>query len=133
MHPISPPQDMHTMKLLRRLEKRFARRHGYFWLPCPLCGEEFGGHEWLKDTDEIPACIRIIDQPGSGMGICPTCTLERKGHKLWWIPESALVPKRQAGKDHKFWLSPEAITEMTGIERIMLGENQNQSRKGTQK
>ena len=22
-----------------------ARIFGYFWMPCPHCGEEFGGHE----------------------------------------------------------------------------------------
>lgn len=23
----------------------YAKLHGYFWLPCPICGRNFGGHE----------------------------------------------------------------------------------------
>ena len=26
-------------------EKLRAKLGGYFWLPCPVCGENFGGHE----------------------------------------------------------------------------------------
>lgn len=29
----------------RRAHHWLATRHGYFWLPCPTCGREFGGHE----------------------------------------------------------------------------------------
>lgn len=30
------------MKLYHKL---YAKLNGYFWLPCPVCGEYFGGHE----------------------------------------------------------------------------------------
>lgn len=30
---------------MRFLHRIYARVFGYFWLPCPLCGEMFGGHE----------------------------------------------------------------------------------------
>ena len=30
------------MRLLNRI---YAFLGGYFWLPCPVCGENFGGHE----------------------------------------------------------------------------------------
>jgi hypothetical protein len=30
------------MRILHRL---YAHLFGYFWLPCPLCGRMFGGHE----------------------------------------------------------------------------------------
>ena len=34
------------MKRLSRLYHRlYARLFGYFWLPCPICGGWFGGHE----------------------------------------------------------------------------------------
>ena len=34
------------MKKLNRLYNRlYAFVNGYFWLPCPICEEEFGGHE----------------------------------------------------------------------------------------
>jgi hypothetical protein len=29
----------------RRLNRIYAFLFGYFWLPCPACGEMFGGHE----------------------------------------------------------------------------------------
>ena len=39
---------------------------GYFWLPCPWCGEEFGGNEW--DGYTIPS------GPHSGVGLYPECS-----------------------------------------------------------
>lgn len=27
------------------LNKLYARLRGFFWLPCPLCGQMYGGHE----------------------------------------------------------------------------------------
>jgi hypothetical protein len=35
----------------RWLNKLYASIFGYFWLPCPICGEYFGGHEWLDGHD----------------------------------------------------------------------------------
>ncbi len=29
----------------RILNRAYAFINGYFWLPCPICGEMFGGHE----------------------------------------------------------------------------------------
>lgn len=29
----------------REFHQWFAVAHGFFWLPCPLCGRPFGGHE----------------------------------------------------------------------------------------
>lgn len=41
---------------------------GYFWLPCPLCGEMFGGHQWRK-------CGSIrTKQPGLNKLVCPRCS-----------------------------------------------------------
>jgi hypothetical protein len=44
---------------------------GYFWLPCPVCGRMFGGHEWdyknLAST--VPTEVR-----GLSKAICPSCT-----------------------------------------------------------
>ena len=37
---------------------------GYFWLPCPLCGKNFGGHEWKES---------IITSKSTGKGTCPKC------------------------------------------------------------
>lgn len=31
--------------LPRWVHRLYAWTSGYFWLPCPICGEMFGGHE----------------------------------------------------------------------------------------
>ena len=31
--------------MFRLLNRAYAWLFGYFWLPCPVCGECFGGHE----------------------------------------------------------------------------------------
>lgn len=56
---------------LRQVHKVWAQVNGFFWLPCTLCGREFGGHEI---TDSIPDPIK-----GEGWStmICPFCTIER--------------------------------------------------------
>jgi hypothetical protein len=60
-------------------KRRWMRRHrisrhlralagGYYWLPCPLCGTRFGGHEHIGH-------ISLPDTPMSGWAICPACEL----------------------------------------------------------
>lgn len=55
----------------RWLNRIYARLLGYFWLPCPLCVEPFGGHEWLHDG-------RHDLSLGGGLkiGTCPRCPVE---------------------------------------------------------
>lgn len=38
---------------MRWLHRLYARAFGYFWLPCSVCGEHFGGHQW-KQYATIP-------------------------------------------------------------------------------
>lgn len=65
------------MKFLFK-NRRFARLHadffGYFWIPCPLCGECFSGYEWRFNDY---ACIPT-DEVGRGLGVCTKieCTNE---------------------------------------------------------
>ena len=58
----------------RLLHRAYAASRGYFWLPCVLCGREYGGHEITVDipdpTDEARQLWRSI---------CPVCTAERNG------------------------------------------------------
>lgn len=58
----------------RERVRRIADRLGYFWLPCPLCGEPYAGFEW--NSGSIP----VVDANGdvSGQGICmkPGCQYE---------------------------------------------------------
>lgn len=63
---------------LRALNKLYAAVMGYFWLPCPLCKQEFGGHEW-RDIDGKPSFIFIPGSHHSSEGICPDCTRAGKG------------------------------------------------------
>jgi hypothetical protein len=51
------------MRLLERLRAWFG---GYFWLPCPICGRMFGGHEILNIETESH---RSWD--GSEWVVCP--------------------------------------------------------------
>ncbi len=59
---------------IRWVHKLLAQLGGYFWLPCPLCGRQFAGHEVgsraVYETDVI----------GAGKGICPACEAAGLGH-----------------------------------------------------
>lgn len=60
----------------RGFHRWWAKRAGFFWLPCPLCGHEFGGHEWRSgEAAEIPDPT----QHGAYRGVCPPCTRNREG------------------------------------------------------
>lgn len=59
--------------LPREPHEQYAKRQGYFWLPCPLCGKDFGGHE-IGDTVYLGN-----DDPNINSCICPVCTAERNG------------------------------------------------------
>lgn len=66
----------------RRLHRLWAAMFGYFWLPCPLCGREFGGHEW-RDRHGKPSSVRYLSilQGWRYRAICPACTLAGLGDK----------------------------------------------------
>lgn len=65
-------------KMSRMAACVYAQINGYFWLPCPVCGEEFGGHEWRDRGGHASA---IPDEPyaSGGTGICPNCTISGTG------------------------------------------------------
>ncbi len=48
----------------RFLHYIYAFLYGYFWLPCPLCGKNFGGHEWGGS---------LMSSAFEGKGVCPKC------------------------------------------------------------
>lgn len=52
-------------RLSRSAAQAYASTHGFFWLPCPLCGSYFGGHEW-QDGHAIPSGENT-------QGVCPIC------------------------------------------------------------
>jgi hypothetical protein len=51
----------------RTVHKAFAATHGYFWIPCPLCGQPFGGHE-------AGSSIPDPTNPPLYVCICSRCT-----------------------------------------------------------
>ena len=66
------------MKLARRWHQFRAFMGGYFWLPCPICREPFGGHE-VRPNDTL------MDTTYSGSGVCPKCgDVARKRNELMW-------------------------------------------------
>lgn len=52
----------------RWLEQIKAYLGGYFWLPCTLCREPYGGHEWNGAS-------LLLDQT-SGRVVCVNCEAE---------------------------------------------------------
>ena len=71
----------------RRLNKLIADTFGYFWRPCTLCGQMYGGHEW-KDIDGKVSYITIYKEVtpygcwAEGVGICPECIRLGKGRGI---------------------------------------------------
>ena len=59
---------------------------GYFWLPCPACGQKFGGHEKqdsAQHQDSIPTVLPDGTYRGSAKLICPDCTSSGVGDRAW--------------------------------------------------
>jgi len=76
----------------RAAARLYAQMFGYFWLPCPVCGNYFGGQEW-RDVDGHDAAIPDPEEgPGYGRGICPNCTRHGVGcHRRATMPGSTLL------------------------------------------
>lgn len=51
---------------MRLLHKLRARLFGYFWLPCPVCGRMFGGHE-IRHV----STASLIAEDGRAYCVCP--------------------------------------------------------------
>jgi hypothetical protein len=53
----------------RTFHKFYADVMGYFWFPCPVCGEPFGGHE----LDENYVALEATAKDGKAMAtvVCP--------------------------------------------------------------
>ena len=59
--------------LLKRREAA-ARAGHYFWSPCPLCGEYFGGNEWdADDAFELGPMPRSGGGGSGASGVCAKC------------------------------------------------------------
>ena len=56
---------------MRTLNRIYAWLFGYFWLPCPVCGRMFGGHEIVKIFTAA-----LITDDGKAHSVCtdPQCS-----------------------------------------------------------
>jgi hypothetical protein len=54
---------------------------GLFWLPCPLCGKRFGGHE--------PTGTLMVSF-SSGQGVCRKCAHKAKTMMAFSMPEGSM-------------------------------------------
>ncbi|MGW2170384.1 hypothetical protein ACWC1C_07610 [Streptomyces sp. NPDC001705] len=59
------------------VHRRYATKHGYYWLPCTLCSRPYGGHQHAGSIPDPTA------GPGRSIGICPQCT---RAGRSWRIP-----------------------------------------------
>lgn len=60
----------------REWARRIAAINSCFWLPCPACGQHFGGHEWFRvggHESGIPYNVSTAED-GTVYAICPDCT-----------------------------------------------------------
>jgi len=67
---------------VHRLRAHFG---GYFWLPCPICGRRFGGHEWKGVILWVSASM--------GWAACQACRDEadRRNHKNGFLRGSVRI------------------------------------------
>ena len=68
------------MKISRIYHRAYAFVFAYFWLPCPICGEHFGGHEYDGGNLDI--------ERHRGIVVCPNCKGEavRRNNELFAYP-----------------------------------------------
>lgn len=63
----------------RWLARLLAWYGGYFWLPCPICGEDFAGFEWGEES------LQRTFSTGEGLCSKPECVAEAKRRNaLFW-------------------------------------------------
>lgn len=85
----------------RFVHQTYAWLAGYFWIPCPVCREPFGGHEW-GDVAGMPSCVPDPGTPHMSAGICPGCTVAGFGYPYdvadeIWAQEAGRLTDRLPG------------------------------------
>ena len=63
---------IHGRDTSRKAAKAYANLFGYFWLPCPTCGQMFGGHE-------IGGSVPVRGDTSLRKCICKPCAAAGKG------------------------------------------------------
>ena len=59
-----------SKKYPRWINYLYAYIFGYYWLPCPLCGKNYGGHESFGGG--------IYLGNGEGKMVCSKCMIEKE-------------------------------------------------------
>ncbi len=65
------------LRRFRRFNRRWAHSRGYFWLPCPVCGRPFGGHEGSG------AAVPQRERPGFGWCVCFRKNCVEEARRQW--------------------------------------------------
>lgn len=60
--------ELRRVRMPRWIHKIYARMRGYFWMPCPICGCMFGGHETAQTT--------LMIDLANGWCVCKKCDAE---------------------------------------------------------
>jgi hypothetical protein len=64
----------------RLIHRLWAGIRGYFWLPCPICEQMFGGHEPHGD---------LMTSWTDGLCVCSRCAAEAERRNAEWRTENA--------------------------------------------
>jgi len=73
---------------MRLLHKIYASFFGYFWIPCPLCGEMFGGHEEHSK-------YTINHRGPISTGVCKNCEQDAKLLNVRLVTDEAIENKEK--------------------------------------
>jgi len=91
-------EDRLIYKLSRWWHRAYALTHGFFWLPCPICREPFGGHEWVDYGLGLDSALYHMNTyPYQSMfeatGVCRKCASEAtRRNKLFLAQAKEHVP-----------------------------------------
>jgi hypothetical protein len=110
--PKSKPADskqrrgkgLSVQRIVRHLHRVFANLMGYFWLPCPICHEPFGRHEWTDTSVGV-----LTDVPGVTKGVCTACAEKYKGNH---IPGAMIHVDPETGESHCYAVRSEFLPNM---------------------
>jgi hypothetical protein len=72
---------MRTPRFFRWLS---ANARGYFWLPCPICGRNFGGNE--------PGAGMLMHSWSNGTMTCPDCAVEAERRNQEFYKKNPFPP-----------------------------------------
>lgn len=76
------------MRLFKPIRWFIADLNGNFWLPCPICGEHFGGFEWNGDAS-------LYISQFKAKAVCPACVTEVHKRNDTLLKQFAEIPAEE--------------------------------------